>query len=223
MGRRIVTEGDRYGRLTIVKEVEPKLYQWRKRKNPKVFRRFLCLCDCGAESTVLLNGLSSGKTRSCGCMAREAIGDRARTHGMCGHPAFSVYDGMMSRTRKSATHASRYHGRGISVCQEWKGNPKAFIEWAENSGFEIGLELDRIDNDLLGDRAYSPENCRWVSRTENMRNTSVSCQWHCDGQVFSSMTEAAKALSVDPSTIYRRAESPSFPAYFKVRKYEPAA
>ena len=33
-----------------------------------------------------------------------------------------------------------------------------------------GLELDRIDND----KGYGPENCHWVTRKENTRNTRKS-------------------------------------------------
>ena len=53
----IIKKGDKYGRLTIVKEVE--------QKNKK--RRFLCRCDCGNEIIVTLGNLRSGNTTSCGC------------------------------------------------------------------------------------------------------------------------------------------------------------
>jgi len=37
-------------------------------------------------------------------------------------------------------------------------------------GYERGLQIDRRDNNL----DYSPENCRWVTRSQNMQNSSKS-------------------------------------------------
>ncbi len=41
------------------------------------------------------------------------------------------------------------------------------MKWAEKNGFKKGLQIDRIDNN----KGYFPENCRFVSRGVNMRNT----------------------------------------------------
>lgn len=64
---------------------------------------------------------------------------------------------------------SRYGGRGIKICDEWKYNRKAFDKWAWANGFKIGLTLDRIDNN--GD--YTPNNCRFVTHKENVKNSSL--------------------------------------------------
>ena len=63
-----------------------------------------------------------------------------------------------------------YGGRGINMCQEWIDSPQAFVDWALANGFSPELQLDRIDND----KGYSPDNCRWVTARENIRNRSNS-------------------------------------------------
>lgn len=68
---------------------------------------------------------------------------------------------------------SRYGGRGITVCEEWRDNSHAFAAWCGLSGFMEGLELDRTDNE----RGYFPENCRWVTHKENCQNRTSTPAW----------------------------------------------
>lgn len=60
-----------------------------------------------------------------------------------------------------------YGGRGITVCEEWRNDRQAFIDWAKSNGYKKELQLDRIDND----GPYSPDNCRWVTFKQQRRNT----------------------------------------------------
>jgi hypothetical protein len=59
-----------------------------------------------------------------------------------------------------------YGGRGITVCQEWRTDAKAFIDWALANGFKLGLTIDRRENN----HGYSPDNCRFVTRAINQQN-----------------------------------------------------
>ena len=64
MGRKIeVKSGDKYGRLTILEEVQPHTYP-----NGYKERMVKCRCDCGSPTIVRLKDLRSGKTQSCGCL-----------------------------------------------------------------------------------------------------------------------------------------------------------
>lgn len=59
--------GERFGRLVVEKELEP------KRKN---VRSFKCKCDCGNETIVQMSDLLHKMTRSCGCLRKEATRER---------------------------------------------------------------------------------------------------------------------------------------------------
>lgn len=61
------------------------------------------------------------------------------------------------------TAARWYHDKGIRVCPEWEHDFFAFQSWALEHGYENPLTIDRIDSD----KGYSPDNCRWITRSEN--------------------------------------------------------
>lgn len=91
-----------------------------------------------------------------------------------------VWVHMRERCRDS-NHPSynRYGGRGIEVEEPWLSDRHAFYNWAENSGYSKGLQLDRINND----GNYSAVNCRWATRAQNMQNTSRTLKIEIDGEV----------------------------------------
>lgn len=59
-----------------------------------------------------------------------------------------------------------YGGRGITFCDEWI-TFMPFYDWAMSNGYNDKLSLDRIDNN----GNYEPNNCQWVSRKVQNRNT----------------------------------------------------
>ena len=81
-----------------------------------------------------------------------------------------AWKSMKQRTQNPKCKAYKNYGaRGITVCQEWQ-KFEAFFRWAINNGYKRGLELDRKNND----EGYSPENCRWVTRQENLNNRRIT-------------------------------------------------
>lgn len=55
--------GQRFGRLTVI-STDARLYM--TPSTPKGRRAAVCRCDCGAETTVTISGLRSGKNKTCG-------------------------------------------------------------------------------------------------------------------------------------------------------------
>lgn len=161
----------RFGRLTVIERAD----------NSGHHTRWLCKCDCGQYTKSHTTSLTSGRTKSCGCLGREKANISITTHGGRHTRLYSVWCGMKKRCyTKSYEHYSRYGGRGIKVCDDWRKDFSAFKEWASLSGYQDGLEIERIDNDAN----YSPDNCRWSTRTEQVRNRSNSVHITHNGQTL---------------------------------------
>lgn len=109
------------------------------------------------------DGLDS-KCRECNS---KKNGDWYRQRQQKSQRLYSTYVGMKCRCHSpSHDRYAVYGARGITVCQEWRESFSTFEQWALQNGYGPGLQLDRIDNDL----GYSPENCRFVTASENNRN-----------------------------------------------------
>lgn len=130
-----------------------------------------CKCDCGNTITVRTAVLKNGHTKSCGCYAKEKASTSNKTHGYSKEELYIRWSGIKSRCyNKNNSKYEYYGGRGIYMCDEWKNDYLKFREWSLKNGYEKELKLDRIDNN----KEYSPSNCRWITHSENMRNTRVN-------------------------------------------------
>ena len=92
---------------------------------------------------------------------------RGKNHVWSYHPLYRVWEAMMSRcTNPNDSSYEGYGRRGIKVCDEWSDYPARFCKWAMKAGYRKGLTLDRVDND----KGYSPDNCAWVSNSDQLFN-----------------------------------------------------
>lgn len=110
------------------------------------------------------------------------IGHKGKTNGryktgLCmkieGQKISSLYNSWQGMKRRCFSVNNpkypRYGGRGITVCKEWL-DIIGFQKWALANGWKEGMSIDRIDND----KDYCPENCRWISISENSRKKSTT-------------------------------------------------
>lgn len=130
---------------------------------------WLCVCECANQTTVESNHLMHGKIRSCGCFRNDCVAQRKSLHGYSKHPLFDVWNAMIQRCTNPRVAAWKYYGaRGINVCKEWL-DVAVFIRdmWPS---YRPGLEIERKNNNS----GYSPDNCCWATRRQQMLNTRRS-------------------------------------------------
>ena len=123
-------------------------------------------CDCGTTVEIRFRNLLPRK--SCGCRQREVASKTFTTHGKSrkGNRIYLLWKSMRGRCiSPSSTAYKNYGARGITVDPRWD-DFEAFEAWALANGYDGKLDLDRRDND----GPYSPENCRFVTRSENLKN-----------------------------------------------------
>lgn len=176
--------GERYGKWLVIGEGKDSKH-----------RR--CKCDCGEIKDVRADHLTDGRSRSCGCSKKENHpwiykGNpwRGRLNRIYGNMLRRCYD-------ERSDNYSRYGGRGITVCEAWRNSFDSFADWAYTNGYEKGLTIDRIDNDLV----YSPDNCRWATKQEQNHNKRNNVVLMIDGERYT-VTQAARKAGINPSKVF---------------------
>jgi len=146
--------GDRFGRLTVIKDVG----------KIKGRLHFECICDCGNTYTAMGKSIYSGHTKSCGCLWMESI----TKHGMYKTATYEAWSHIIQRcTNPKDKIFYHYGGRGITVCDRWSKFENFLEDMKEKPE---GLTIERIDND----KGYSKENCCWDTQTAQSRNQRLN-------------------------------------------------
>jgi hypothetical protein len=185
----------KYGRLTIVEIVG---------KNAKWQKLVRCVCECGSDGVFRLDHVKSGRSKSCGCLNREATAARNARHGGCRRsgrqPEFSVWIGMRDRCFNPRCESyPRYGARGITVCDKWRTSYGAFIKDVGRRPSKAHA-LERINNN----GNYEPGNVKWATRVEQCNNRSTNRLVEMGGRTMTLAEWSRITPHLKYSTIQRR-------------------
>lgn len=143
-----------------------------------------CWCRCGNPEPLLVrNGsLTSGNTKSCGCLREEVLEETNVQHGQSRRRehsgAYRSWGDMVQRcTNHNCRYFYNYGGRGLLICQGLRIFANFFAVLGERPP---GLEVDRWPNNETGHYSCGecleclhrdwPLNVRWATHTQNGRN-----------------------------------------------------
>ena len=144
-------------------------------KSDSVDRRAMwrCKCECGTIRDVVGKTLRNGTSKSCGCLKSEVTTQRSTKHGYANEgkitKVYYVWSAMVQRcVNPKSTKYMDYGGRGIKVCERWLDFENFISDMGDRPSVDHTLE--RINND----GHYEVSNCKWATRTEQLRNRRLS-------------------------------------------------
>jgi len=184
MRRSNIPPGTIFGRLTVVR------FSHMDRQSI-----YECRCQCAATTYTAHHRLTSGNTKSCGCLRDEG---NAGKHRMSKSAEYKVWQGMMKRCHgPNDSNREWYAARGIVVVDRWHKFVNFFADMGKRPTPQHTVE--RKDNN----GPYSPDNCKWATRYEQVRNTRSNRFLELDGRKMIA-TDWAKESVVGLRTFWQR-------------------
>lgn len=194
--RRTDLTGMKFGKLTVIEKAG-----YGVDKAGKRYALWKCKCECGNEKTYNQHTLVMGAAKSCGCM-RKRYTNAHELHGLSRSRIYRTYYGMLYRCySESDSRYSSYGGRGITVCDEWRGTYGFinFYNWAMENGYSDDLTIDRID--VNGN--YEPSNCRWATREQQCNNQRTNVFYSVHGETLQ-MKQIVEKYHISETTLRSR-------------------
>lgn len=156
--------GEKFGLLTVLRVLEKKS-EYRNRSLR------LCKCDCGTECEVATIQLTSGGTKSCGCLVRSF--DRTRHHQI-GDIRPYFWNNIQKGAAKRKIEFDLSPEEAWEIWQEQNEKcalsgmdinlPKKSRDWKQSTA-----SLDRIDSS----KPYRRDNVQWVHKKVNLMKNSL--------------------------------------------------
>lgn len=159
-----------------------------------------CRCVCGVVKIVGADHLRIGRIASCGCLRLDHPNRTVHGHASSSSANKSAYQSWKSMSKRcnnpNDSRYKHYGGRGIKVCERWRGK-NGFVNFLEDMGeSESGMSLERIDNNV----DYCPSNCKWIPRADQSKNRRHNWKVVVGKEVITAR-EATRRLGVGRNVI----------------------
>ncbi len=164
----------------------------------------VCLCDCGTIRTVKSASLTSGKSKSCGCLQKESTAKLPHRflprHGQTNSGTYRSWTRMINRCTNPRSDRFEFWGaRGITVCERWRKFENFFEDMGERPP---GMTIERVGNS----GNYEPGNCVWATRKQQARNRRSNRIATVNG-ITGCIAELCEHFGVSYSVIRKRIHS----------------
>lgn len=208
-GYSLVVPGARFYRLTVVERI---------RNGEYATSLVHCICDCGKETKSNIDGLVAGKTKSCGCLAKETTARRNRetakfdSFSVEHRLTFQSWRSMLNRCYYPRQKAyAEYGAKGVVVCSFLRESPEnlvAFIGHRPDDKPTLDRFPLRTGNYTCGQCEECLANCwqpnvRWASRKDQALNRKSNVYLEAFGKKMT-LSQWAEASGMDPDTIQTR-------------------
>jgi hypothetical protein len=159
--------GQKFGRLTVIKRAE-------NNKHGNV--QFLCRCDCGKELVLPSSALTTGNTRSCGCLYNDQ--NRLPEGEASFNKIYRMYQKSAANRKVSFTlDKERFRQLISSPCYYCGREPYQQYNDATAYGNIIYTGIDRINNN----EGYTTDNvrscCKQCNYIKNIYSESEFYTW----------------------------------------------
>ena len=156
-------------------------------------------CSCGNQVSKRIKDVKSGRTSSCGCLRKEMIAEKNKSHGLSKQCKKEYRSWKDMRSRCNNPNNKDYHlygGRGIFVCKEWESFKTFFDDMGERKSNET---IERIDVN----KGYFKENCIWADAETQANNRRNNRYIDIDGEKIT-LSRLAKQTGIKRETIAYR-------------------
>lgn len=156
-----------------------------------------CICDCGHKFIINSQSIRKQNQRRC----KYCFYKTKKKHGISCTPEFQAWQHIKERCyNKENRMYKNYGGRGIKMCDRWIGDNGAynfFIDLGKRPSSTHSIDRINVDGD------YEPNNCRWATKHEQMRNrtNNVVIEYNNEKMI---LTDWAKRLKISRGCLISR-------------------
>ena len=141
--------GKSFGMLTVTEQAQ---------SSPSGKRRWVCVCECGKQTVTSTRNLTTGHTKSCGCIkyndltgqriGRLTVLRRSDKRGSRGSRQATLWECRCDCGAITYKATDTLTNPDLSMCNECAGKYAA-AKMRENAGFVDGTQISRIKTDRL--------------------------------------------------------------------------